>query len=120
MKLANFGLPLTRGKNPSKATQKRKGSANKESVEVNDYQEDIAIQKHTQIQPFHLTFMAGIIRKCYGCRQAFSERYRNAPNDLMLKRYDHNLESPRLHFTTPLHLLAHACVYWLRKIDYYG
>jgi hypothetical protein len=33
--------------------------------------------------------MAGIIRKCYGCGQAFSERYRNAPNDT-------------------LHLLAHA------------
>ena len=33
--------------------------------------------------------MAGSIRKCYGCGQAFSERYRNAPNDLVLKRYDH-------------------------------
>jgi hypothetical protein len=56
--------------------------------------------------------MAGIIKKCYGCEQAFSERYRNAPNDLVLKRYDHriylHLESPRLHSTTPLHLLAHA------------
>jgi hypothetical protein len=28
-------LPLTRGKTPSKTTQKRKGSASKESVEVN-------------------------------------------------------------------------------------
>jgi hypothetical protein len=44
MKLANFGLPLTRGKTPSKTTQKRKGSASKESVEVNDYQDDTAIQ----------------------------------------------------------------------------
>jgi hypothetical protein len=40
--------------------------------------------------------MAGIIRKCYGCGQAFSERYRNAPNDLVLKRYDHRMYlSPR-------------------------
>jgi hypothetical protein len=35
--------------------------------------------------------MAGIIRKCYGCGQAFSERYRNAPNDLVLKIYDHRI-----------------------------
>jgi hypothetical protein len=47
--------------------------------------------KISQIQPFHLTFMAGIIRKCYGYEQAFSERYRNAPNDLVLKRYDHRI-----------------------------
>jgi hypothetical protein len=34
--------------------------------------------------------------KCYGCGQAFSERYRNAPNDLVLKRYDHRMYlSPR-------------------------
>jgi hypothetical protein len=40
--------------------------------------------------------MAGIIRKCYGCGQAFSERYQNAPNDLVLKRYDHRIYlSPR-------------------------
>jgi hypothetical protein len=30
MKLANFGLPLTRDKKTSKATQKRKGSTTKE------------------------------------------------------------------------------------------
>ena len=35
--------------------------------------------------------MAGIIRKCYGYGQAFSERHRNAPNDLVLKRYDHRI-----------------------------
>ena len=40
--------------------------------------------------------MAGIIKKFYGCEQAFSERYRNAPNDLGLKRYDHRIYlSPR-------------------------
>jgi hypothetical protein len=40
--------------------------------------------------------MAGIIRKCYDCGQAFSERYRIAPNDLVLKRYDHRIyPSPR-------------------------
>jgi hypothetical protein len=40
--------------------------------------------------------VAGIIRKCYGCGQAFSERYRNAPNDLVLKIYDHRIYlSPR-------------------------
>ena len=40
--------------------------------------------------------MAGIIRKCYGCGQASSERYRNAPNDLVLKIYDHRIYlSPR-------------------------
>ena len=40
--------------------------------------------------------MAGIIRKCYGCGQAFPERYRNAPNDIVLKTYDHRIYlSPR-------------------------
>jgi hypothetical protein len=40
-------------------------------------------------QPFHLTFLAGLVRKCYGCGQNFSSRSRTPPNDLALKRYDH-------------------------------
>jgi hypothetical protein len=38
-------------------------------------------------QPFHLTFLAGLVIKCYGCGQNFSSRSRTPPNDLVLKRY---------------------------------
>jgi hypothetical protein len=54
--------------------------------------------------------MAGIIRKCYGCGQAFSERYRNAPNDLVLKIYDHRKYlSPRSKIPKHSDLSENAC-----------
>ncbi|CAC5378000.1 unnamed protein product [Mytilus coruscus] len=96
-KISNFGLSKTRGKKASSATQKRKGSANKQSLEVNEYRQDTEVQRpDLNKQPFHLTFIAGIIRKCYGCGQSFSDKHRNVPNDLVLKRYDHRMYlSPR-------------------------
>ncbi|CAG2249927.1 unnamed protein product [Mytilus edulis] len=83
--LANANMATNRGKKASKATQRRKGAANKTSIELQEYVEkDIP----TQDQPFHLTFCAGLIRKCYGCNQEFSKKHRKSPHDLLLKRYD--------------------------------
>ncbi|XP_062573500.1 uncharacterized protein LOC134235383 [Saccostrea cucullata] len=79
------GMPRNRGKKP-KGTSIRKGRNNKTFTEVMDY----AVSKKSSLeQPFHLTFLAGLVNKCYGCGQQFSDKLRAPPNDLVLKRYDH-------------------------------
>ncbi|CAC5383195.1 unnamed protein product [Mytilus coruscus] len=97
--LAKYKLKKNRvtRKKGIKCDTKRKGSANKQSLEVNEYRQDTEVQRpDLNKQPFHLTFIAGIIRKCYGCGQSFSDKHRNVPNDLVLKRYDHRMYlSPR-------------------------
>ncbi|KAK3085112.1 hypothetical protein FSP39_024577 [Pinctada imbricata] len=84
-------LPKNRGKKPQKSTQVRKGRCNIPPSVVTEYQED-----SEQHQPCHLTFMAGLIKKCYGCQQNFSDKQRHPPHDLILKRYDHRVyNSPK-------------------------
>ncbi|CAG2205330.1 unnamed protein product [Mytilus edulis] len=83
--LANANMAINRERKPLKQTQRRKGAANKTSIELQEYVEtDIP----TQDQPFHMTFCAGLIRKCYGCNHEFSKKHRKSPHDLLLKRYD--------------------------------
>lgn len=84
--IALTGMPKNRGQKP-KGTSIRKGRNNKTCTEVMDYAEPP--QKSNLEQPFHLTFLAGLVKKCYGCGQKFSEKLRTPPNDLVLKRYDH-------------------------------
>jgi hypothetical protein len=40
-------------------------------------------------QPFQITFLAGLIKKCYGCGRNFTQQHRNTPKDLILKKLDH-------------------------------
>lgn len=47
------------------------------------------IQKAMQdTQPFSVTFRQGLINRCRGCTQLFSERSKSAPHDLILKKLD--------------------------------
>lgn len=112
--MANTNMPSSRGKKPTKATQKRKGKANSTPLELLQYEDTSDCQSsmvskdksaptdrsyeapHQNDQPFHLTFMTGIIKKCYGCGQMFPAKQRLPPNDLVLKRFDHRVYvSPR-------------------------
>jgi hypothetical protein len=87
-KMALANMPKNRGQKP-KGTSVRKGKHNKISTIVNDF--ETAPQQSPLQQPFHLTFLAGIVKKCYGCGQCFSEKQRSPPYDLILKRFDHRI-----------------------------
>ena len=83
MTLAN--IPKSRGQKP-KETSVRKGKNNKYLTKIIAYGTP---QRPSLDQPFHLIFLAGIVKKCYRCGQCFSDRQRSPPNDLILKRFDH-------------------------------
>ena len=97
-KLVNVNMPANRGKKAKEATQRRKGKVSKtSSMNVTSYSQptrnDEKQNKNlkdisTIEQPCHLTFLAGLIKKCYGCGQVFSPGMRSPPNDLILKRFD--------------------------------
>ena len=89
--LANANQPKNRGKKPKTSTQIRKGRTNITPTVLTDYQEREEERSSEGQQPCHLTFMAGIIKKCYGCEQNFSDKHRVPPHDLLLKRYDHRI-----------------------------
>lgn len=97
--LANTNMPANRGKKGNSATQRRKGKMSKTSKDILHYSETSRptnlkdttndVSKQTTGQPFHLTFIAGLIKKCYGCGQPFQNRHRCPPNDIILKRFDY-------------------------------
>lgn len=39
-------------------------------------------------QPFSITFRQGLIKRCQGCKQLFSEKTRTRPHDIILKKLD--------------------------------
>ncbi|XP_062568607.1 uncharacterized protein LOC134230774 [Saccostrea cucullata] len=84
-KMALANMPKSRGQKP-KGTSVRKGQNNKCNTEIIEFETP---HRPSLEQPFHLTFLAGIVKKCYGCGQCFSDRHRSPPNDLILKRFDH-------------------------------
>ena len=90
-KLVNVNMPANRGKKASEATQRRKGKVSKTSSSiVTSYSQPTSCEEQNKNiaaveQPCHLTFLAGLIKKCYGCGQEFSNAMRNPPNDLILK-----------------------------------
>ena len=94
--MTNVGLSNNRGKKAVKSTQRRKGRPKScKAPEVMDYETSTAneesIARDSTTQPFHLTFLAGIIKKCYGCGQMFSNKNRTPPHDIILKRFDHRI-----------------------------
>ena len=72
-----------RGKKLTKSTQKRKGASNNIPPLLTEF------HNNDKQQPFHLTFIAGLIKKCYGCGQEFSSHNRKSSNDVILKRFDY-------------------------------
>ena len=39
-------------------------------------------------QPFQVTFLTDIVKKCYGCKRTFAVRLRKIPNNVILNRLD--------------------------------
>ena len=85
-------MPTGRGTKHVKSTQRRKGQAQKPLVEITEYSDTSRkpqeLESTNAQQPFHLTFCAGLIKRCYGCKQEFTAKQRRPPNDLLLKRFD--------------------------------
>ena len=103
--IANTDMSSSRGKKASKATERRKGPANKPTADSVDYVRETEPKQSNEesnqtitstAQMFHVTFLAGLIKKCYGCGQEFSGRQRVSPNDLILKSFENRIyTSPR-------------------------
>lgn len=85
--LANTGMPSSRGKKGTKATQIRKGKAHNKRPPLLQYGEPADAFGRTK-EMFHLTFLAGIIKKCYGCGIKFANKYRSPPYDIILKGFE--------------------------------
>lgn len=96
-KIANTNMTACRGKKGIKSTEIRKGPANKKRTVISEYvtntsdnlQEKSSSASSPADQLFHVTFLAGLVRKCYGCGQEFSQRNRTPPHDIILKTYDY-------------------------------
>lgn len=96
-------MPRNRGQK-QKGTSVRKGKNNQTCTEVIDYlnPEEKKRNMLDLEQYFYLTFLAGLVKKCYRCGQLFTDKLRKPPNDLLLKRYDYrkypspNSMSPRV------------------------
>ena len=88
--ISNTNIPSNSGKKRTKSTSIRKGSANKKQETVTEYidpsRSGPAISSGDQL--FHITFLAGLVRKCYGCGQEFTQRNRNPPHDVILKSFE--------------------------------
>lgn len=110
-RMVNTNMPANRGKKGVKATQIRKGAANKPKTLITNYQTPEAlvhisdtINSYSKLkqstadltaqQPFEVTSIHGLIKKCYGCDREFSDNNTQPPYDLLLKhsevrpRYD--------------------------------
>ena len=97
--LVNTNMSASRGKKGTKSTQIRKGQSNKKATVITDYS---TIQKkdcgclslkqasanETSLEPFELTFIHGLIKKCYGCGGIFSETERENPFDIIIKHLE--------------------------------
>ncbi|XP_030850278.1 uncharacterized protein LOC105442659 [Strongylocentrotus purpuratus] len=66
-----------------KSTQKRKGANNAVSTVIST-----VIPQQRPAQPFTVTRKVGVIKKCYGCKQEFSNTLNFPPHDLILKKMD--------------------------------
>ena len=90
LQLANTNMPSNLCTKKTKAMQRRKCKSSKTSQEIMFYNEDevqtTTKQNNTSSkdQPFHVT-------KCYGCGREYNEKFRQPPNDIILKRFDHRV-----------------------------
>ena len=84
-------MPSNRGKKSTKSTSIRKGSANKKQENVAEYIEPSQSGPATPSgddQLFHITFLVGLVRKCYGCGQEFTQRNEKPPHDVIMKSFE--------------------------------
>ena len=97
--MVNTNMPASRGKKGTKSTQIRKGQSNKPETIINNYSNsqrkegtynDLKQEsaKETMSEPFELTFIQGLIKKCYGCGAIFSDKEREKPYDIIIKHLE--------------------------------
>ena len=92
-------MSANKGKKGTKATQIRKGQANKKETIITNYSTaqrkegtysalKQASANETKLEPFELTFIHELIKKCYGCDVMFSEAEREKPYDVLTKHLE--------------------------------
>lgn len=101
--MVNTNLPANRGKKGVRSTQVRKGQANKVTPLVtsfggqnsdgnannrlHDSYENLklSVSDCTKNQDFDLTLIHGLVKKCYGCDNEYTDMDRKSPFDLVIR-----------------------------------